>query len=134
MKLKGKVVYIDRDDVNPPKGGTFWPTSSGYKFVWPIPARFLGTLVDVLTPPALRSMWSKAAKRYLIPAVDEFLVETNVTKGISQCAFLRAWRNKHVPIDIMTLFDATVGDMMNESILGRAQERDLIRIRGPPDS
>ena len=33
-----------------------------------------------------------------------------------------------VRIDIMTLFDETVGDMMNESILGRAQERDIIRI------
>ena len=31
-------------------------------------------------------------------------------------------------IDIMTLFPETVGDMMNESILGRAQERELIRI------
>ena len=31
-------------------------------------------------------------------------------------------------IDIMTLFDLTVGDMMNESILGRAQERGYIRI------
>ena len=31
-------------------------------------------------------------------------------------------------IDIMTLFDLTVGDVMNESILGRAQERDIIRI------
>lgn len=31
-------------------------------------------------------------------------------------------------IDIMTLFDLTVGDMMNESILGRAQERDILRI------
>ena len=31
-------------------------------------------------------------------------------------------------IDIMTLFDLTVGDMMNESILGRAQARDIIRI------
>lgn len=31
-------------------------------------------------------------------------------------------------IDILTLFDQTVGDMMNESILGRAQERDFIRI------
>ena len=30
-------------------------------------------------------------------------------------------------IDIMTLFPDTVGDMMNESILGRAQERGLIR-------
>lgn len=31
-------------------------------------------------------------------------------------------------IDIMTLFDLTVGDMMNESILGRAQERGYICI------
>ena len=31
-------------------------------------------------------------------------------------------------IDIMTLFDLTVGDMMNESVLGRAQERDILRI------
>lgn len=31
-------------------------------------------------------------------------------------------------IDIMTLFPDTVGDMMNESILGRAQERGIIRI------
>ena len=31
-------------------------------------------------------------------------------------------------IDILTLFDLTAGDMMNEPILGRAQERDIIRI------
>lgn len=31
-------------------------------------------------------------------------------------------------IDILTLFPDTVGDMMNESILGRAQERGIIRI------
>lgn len=31
-------------------------------------------------------------------------------------------------IDIMTLFDETVGDVLSESILGRAQERDFLRI------
>ena len=31
-------------------------------------------------------------------------------------------------IDIMTLFPETVGDVLSESILGRAQERDLLRI------
>lgn len=31
-------------------------------------------------------------------------------------------------IDIMTLFDETVGDVLSESILGRAQERDYLRI------
>lgn len=31
-------------------------------------------------------------------------------------------------IDIMTLFDQTVGDVLSESILGRAQERDYLRI------
>ncbi|MCD8086326.1 MAG: tRNA (guanosine(37)-N1)-methyltransferase TrmD [Clostridiales bacterium] len=32
-------------------------------------------------------------------------------------------------IDIMTLFPLSVDDMMNESILGRAQERDIIKIQ-----
>ena len=31
-------------------------------------------------------------------------------------------------IDIMTLFPDTVGDVLSESILGRAQERDILRI------
>ena len=31
-------------------------------------------------------------------------------------------------IDIMTLFPESVGDMLNESILGRAAERGYIRI------
>ena len=31
-------------------------------------------------------------------------------------------------IDIMTLFDLTVWDVLSESILGRAQERDILRI------
>lgn len=31
-------------------------------------------------------------------------------------------------IDIMTLFDMSVGDVLSESILGRAQERDILRI------
>ena len=31
-------------------------------------------------------------------------------------------------IDIMTLFPETVGDVLNESILGRAAERGYIRI------
>ena len=31
-------------------------------------------------------------------------------------------------IDILTLFDMTVGDVLSESILGRAQERDFLRI------
>jgi tRNA (guanine37-N1)-methyltransferase len=31
-------------------------------------------------------------------------------------------------IDIMTLFSDTVGDVLSESIIGRAQERDLVRI------
>ena len=31
-------------------------------------------------------------------------------------------------IDILTLFPDTVGDVLSESILGRAQEREYIRI------
>ena len=31
-------------------------------------------------------------------------------------------------VDIMTLFPETLGDVMSESILGRAQDRGIIRI------
>ena len=37
-------------------------------------------------------------------------------------------------IDIMTLFPDTVGDVLGESIIGRAQERDLLRIECHPIS
>lgn len=40
---------------------------------------------------------------------------------------MRGWRPMY-RIDIMTLFDETVGDVLSESILGRAQERDILRI------
>ena len=50
-----------------------------------------------------------------------------VAEDISRSASLRGCAPMY-SIDIMTLFDLTVGDMMNESILGRAQERDIIRI------
>ncbi len=36
-------------------------------------------------------------------------------------------------IDIMTLFPESVGDMLCESILGRAEERGLYPHRMPPD-
>ena len=36
-------------------------------------------------------------------------------------------------IDILTLFPETLGDVLSESILGRAQERGFIRIKFPPD-
>ena len=67
------------------------------------------------------------AHSYLIPAVDAFLKETNVEGGYIRVHLIEGWRAMY-SIDIMTLFDLTVGDMMNESILGRAQERDFIRI------
>ena len=37
-------------------------------------------------------------------------------------------------IDILTLFPDTLGDVLSESILGRAQERDIYPHRSPPDT
>lgn len=42
----------------------------------------LGTISDVLTPPANNVYIVKGTKReYMIPAVSEFIVETNVDEG-----------------------------------------------------
>jgi 16S rRNA processing protein RimM len=81
MKLKGKVVYIDRDDVTLPEGRHFLADLIGLEVRLADTGEILGTLVDVLTPPAHEVYVVQGRKRYLIPAVDEFLVETNVDEG-----------------------------------------------------
>ena len=41
----------------------------------------LGVVADILTPPAHEVYVVKGEHEYLIPAVDEFLLETNIEGG-----------------------------------------------------
>lgn len=81
MALKGKIVLVDRTMVPLPKGGHFIADLIGLEVRDADTCAVLGTLTDVLTPPAHRVYVVKGEQNYMIPAVDAFIRETNVEGG-----------------------------------------------------
>ena len=81
MRLKGKTVFIDRTGVELPDGRHFIADLIGLEVIDDATGKSLGILADVLTPPAHEVYVVKGEREYLIPAVDEFLVKTDVDAG-----------------------------------------------------
>lgn len=82
MKLKNKVVSIDREDVELEEGAFFLADLYGLEVRNADNGQILGKITDVLTPPANNVYVVKGEKQeYMIPAVPEFVVETNVDEG-----------------------------------------------------
>ena len=82
MRLKNKVVSIDREDATLEEGSFFLVDLYGLEVRDADSGEVLGTISDVLTPPANNVYIVKGTKReYMIPAVPEFIVETNVDEG-----------------------------------------------------
>ena len=82
MRLKGKKVSIDRTGVELPDGRHFLADLMGLEVRDADTGEVLGEIRDILTPPAHEVYVVKGgAHSYLIPAVDEFLKETNVEGG-----------------------------------------------------
>ena len=82
MKLKGKVLSIDRAQVQLPQGRHFLADLMGLSVLDAATGESLGTIQDILTPPAHEVYVVRGkGKEYLIPAVDAFVAETNVEGG-----------------------------------------------------
>ncbi len=82
MKLKGKVLSIDRTGIELPDGRHFLADLMGLTVLDAATGEELGTIQDILTPPAHEVYVVRGkGKEYLIPAVDAFLAETNVEGG-----------------------------------------------------
>ena len=82
MLLKGKRVWIDREDVVLPEGRHFIADLIGLEVRDAESGAVLGTVAEVLTPPAHEVYVVRGGNHeYMIPAVDEFLAETNVEGG-----------------------------------------------------
>lgn len=77
MLLKNKVVYFDRADVRLPKGRFFFADIIGAEVV-DEEGRSVGTLTEVLTLPAQNIYIVKGETEHSIPAVPEFILETDV--------------------------------------------------------
>ena len=82
MCLKNKVVSIDRSNVELPEGRHFIADLIGLEVRDADSGAVLGVLDDVLTLPANEVYMVKGqGKEYMIPAVEEFLAETNIEGG-----------------------------------------------------
>ena len=82
MRLRDKIVYIDREDVELEEGAFFLADLMGLEVRNADTGEVLGTIADVLTPPASNIYVVKGgAQEHMIPAVPEFVVETNVDEG-----------------------------------------------------
>ena len=93
MVLKGRTVSIDRTGVVLPEGRHFIADLMGLDVLDADSGEKLGVVADVLTPPAHEVYVVKGAGcEYLIPAVDEFLSETNVEGGYIKVRLIEGMR------------------------------------------
>lgn len=82
MRLKGKILTVDRTQIKLPAGRHFLADLFGLKVLDAATGEELGTLEDILTPPAHNVYVVKGkGKKYMIPAVPAFISETNVESG-----------------------------------------------------
>lgn len=80
MALKGKTVFVDRDDAKLPRGGYFLQDLIGAQ-VLDEQGREVGTLTEVLERPAHNVYVVKGETEHLIPAVPAFVLETDAEAG-----------------------------------------------------
>ena len=82
MRLRDKIVCIDREDVELEDGVFFLADIMGLEVLDADTGGFLGEIADILTPPASNVYVVKGGETdHMIPAVPEFVVETNVDGG-----------------------------------------------------
>ena len=81
MVLRNKIIYIDRTNVTLPEGRHFIADLIGLSVIDSKTGKELGKLHDVLTLPAQDVYIVRGEKEYMIPAVREFILETDIQAG-----------------------------------------------------
>jgi len=81
IRLKNKTVSIARKDVRLEEGRNFVADLIGLRAVDSETDADIGTVTDVLTLPASNVYVIKGTREILVPAVPEFVAETNVDAG-----------------------------------------------------
>ena len=80
MLLKNKVVWLNRDDLRLPEGTFFLADLMGLRVIDEAGVE-LGVLREVLSPSRQQVYVVQGEREILIPAVPEFILETNVPGG-----------------------------------------------------
>ena len=80
MLLRDKTVQIRRADAKLPEGAFFLADVIGLKVVDEA-GQTLGTLKEVLSPSVQQVYVVEGEREIMVPAVPEFILETNITDG-----------------------------------------------------
>ena len=80
LSLRNAILYIDRADAHLPEGTFFLADIIGLDVVDEDGVK-LGTLKDILSPSRQQVYVVEGERQILIPAVPEFILETNVDGG-----------------------------------------------------
>ena len=82
LSLRNAILYIDRSDVDLPEGAFFLADIYGLEVRDAATGEVLGKIADVLTLPANNVYVVKGgARELMIPAMPQFIAETNVEGG-----------------------------------------------------
>ena len=81
IKLKNKTVFIDRNDVHLGNGQFFIADLFGLRVIDAETGEGIGTLADVLCLPANNVYVIRGNSEILVPAVPDFIIETNIDEG-----------------------------------------------------
>ena len=79
--LKGKVLFIDRDDAQLPKGTVFLQDILGARVVDEAGTE-LGTLAEVLPEPSASVYVIRGERELLIPDVPAFILDKDADRGV----------------------------------------------------
>ncbi len=82
LAMRNAILYVDRDDVELPEGSFFLADLYGLEVRDAGTGAVLGKVADILTLPANNVYVVRGGERELmIPAVPDFVAETNVDEG-----------------------------------------------------
>ena len=82
LSLRNAILYIDRAEAHPPEGTFFLADLDGLEVRDAQSGEVLGKIEDVLTLPANNVYVVRGGQReWMIPAVPEFIAETNLEEG-----------------------------------------------------
>ena len=82
-RMRGKIVYIDRNDIRLDEGVNFVQDLIGLEVKDADSDAVYGKLTDVLRTGAndVYEVTDGSGKKYLVPVIDEVIIETNVDDG-----------------------------------------------------
>jgi len=81
IRMKNKIIRINKENVKLEEGRYFVTDLIGLKIIDNETGETLGTLSDILSLPSNNVYVIKGKREILVPAVPEFIIETNLNEG-----------------------------------------------------